>query len=55
MKQQPARLSPVVVGLDFDNTLVTYDELLHLSALERRLIQPNIGKNKKEVRDAVRR
>jgi len=43
-----------VIGIDFDNTLATYDHLWHAAALEKSLIGPNIGKNKKDVRDAVR-
>ena len=34
-------MSPVrpVLGIDFDNTLVSYDELIHRVALERGLIR----------------
>lgn len=48
-----SKASPVI-GVDFDNTLVSYDDLMHSVALERDLIHPEVGRNKREVRDAVR-
>lgn len=44
-----------IVGVDFDNTLVTYDHLMHAAAIHRGLIDANVRPNKREVRDAVRR
>jgi len=46
---------PLVVGLDFDNTLVSYDDLIFSVALERGLIQDGTRKSKKDIRDAIRR
>jgi len=43
-----------IVGVDFDNTLVTYDRLIHQTAVERRLIDPATPANKREVRDRIR-
>ncbi len=43
------------IGLDFDNTVVTYDELFHRCALERGLINPAVGRHKKDIRDSIRR
>ncbi|NQT72542.1 MAG: hypothetical protein HQ553_07195 [Chloroflexi bacterium] len=43
-----------VIGIDFDNTLVTYDESIYRFALERCLIQPEMEKNKKKIRDSIR-
>jgi hypothetical protein len=43
-----------IIGLDFDNTLVTYDEVLHQAALERGLISPDVPLNKRLVRDRIR-
>jgi len=43
-----------VVGVDFDNTIADYDELMYAIALERRLIRADIAKNKKLIRDAIR-
>ena len=37
-----------ILGLDFDNTLVTYDKLFYNAALERSLIPENLDKNKRE-------
>ncbi len=42
------------VGLDFDNTIVTYDRLFHRAALERGLITAGVPQSKREVRDAIR-
>jgi len=44
-----------VLGLDFDNTLVTYDALIHDLALERGLIEPGSDRSKRSVRDRIRR
>lgn len=43
-----------IIGVDFDNTLVTYGELFHEIALEQGLISPTIDKNKKSIRDHIR-
>ena len=45
---------PWVIGIDFDNTLSIYDELVHHLALERGLIDPQVDKSKKVIRDTVR-
>lgn len=42
------------IGLDFDNTVVTYDRLFHRAALERGLIAAGVPQRKREVRDAIR-
>ena len=44
-----------IVGLDFDNTLVTYDDLFHRLARERHLIDASVPPVKRHVRDVVRR
>ena len=38
------------LGLDFDNTLIDYDEVFFKLALEKNLIPPTINKDKKSVR-----
>ena len=38
------------LGLDFDNTLIDYDEVFFKLALEKNLIPPSINKDKKSVR-----
>lgn len=45
----------MIVGVDFDNTLVCYDALFHRAALERGLIPPNLPETKTAVRDYLRR
>ena len=44
-----------VVGIDFDNTLVSYDSLIRQVAIERGLIGKNDGGGKRDVRDRIRR
>lgn len=42
------------VGIDFDNTIVCYDEIFHRVALEKALIPRDTPKNKESVRDYLR-
>lgn len=42
------------IGLDFDNTIVSYDALFHTVALERKLIPENLPISKIAVRDHLR-
>jgi len=46
---------PPTIGVDFDNTLATYDDLMYCTALERGLISPQVEKNKKSIRDLIRK
>jgi hypothetical protein len=43
-----------VVGIDFDNTLVSYDALIHQIAVERGLIHAGSESGKRSVRDQIR-
>lgn len=47
-------MSPVV-GLDFDNTLVMYDNVLYDVALGRGLVDAGVARDKRAVRDHIRR
>jgi len=47
--------APLRIGLDFDNTIVRYDELFHRVALERGLIPADLPANKGAVRDFLRK
>ncbi len=47
--------SPLTIGIDFDNTIVLYDELFYQCALEESLIPPDIAKEKRAIRDEIRR
>jgi hypothetical protein len=47
-------VSAPVVGIDFDNTLVSYDALIHQIALERGLITAGTDAGKRTVRDRIR-
>lgn len=49
-----ARFEGWTVGVDFDNTIACYDELMHSVALERGLIAAEVVKAKKVIRDAIR-
>ncbi|HTI51978.1 MAG TPA: hypothetical protein VL475_13535 [Planctomycetaceae bacterium] len=42
------------IGVDFDNTIVCYDQVFHQVALERGLIPASIAVNKGAVRDYLR-
>lgn len=44
----------MIIGLDFDNTIVCYDNLFHKVALEKDLIPETVPKNKVAVRDFMR-
>ena len=43
------------IGIDFDNTIVSYNELIYSVARQRGLISSGVIKNKKEIRDAIRK
>lgn len=43
------------VGIDFDNTIVSYDALFHRVALEQGLVPPDLPMSKVSVRDYLRR
>ncbi|NGX56912.1 MAG: hypothetical protein K1060chlam5_01165 [Candidatus Anoxychlamydiales bacterium] len=44
----------IKVGIDFDNTIVCYDNVFHATALEKKLIPTTIQKSKEKVRDYLR-
>jgi hypothetical protein len=44
----------MIVGIDFDNTIVCYDGAFHRAACERGLIPPHIPTTKERVRDFLR-
>ncbi len=46
---------PLRIGVDFDNTIVSYDNLFHKAALGLGLIPADLPKNKGAVRDYLRR
>lgn len=45
----------MIIGLDFDNTIVCYDAIFHCEAVRRGLIAPAVPIDKTSVRDAIRR
>src|SRR5579862_9446966 len=42
------------MGIDFDNTIASYDQPMHRWAVERGLISASVPQNKKLIRDAIR-
>lgn len=44
-----------IIGMDLDNTLVSYDEVMHRVAIEEGLIPIGVSKNKKDIRNGIRR
>jgi len=49
------KTSTVLLGIDFDNTLVRYDKLFYNLALEKELIKKDVPVNKTAIRDYLRR
>lgn len=47
------RKEGVVIGLDFDNTIICYDLLIHALAIERGLISPPFPPQKKIIRKQI--
>ncbi len=45
----------VRIGVDFDNTIVTYDSVFHRYGAELGLIPASAPRSKREVRDRIRR
>jgi hypothetical protein len=46
--------APLRIGVDFDNTIVCYDQVFHRVALEQGLIPPTLPVSKGSVRDHLR-
>ncbi len=46
----PELFHTMILGLDFDNTIVSYNEVFHLVAIERGLIPPGLASTKVAVR-----
>lgn len=49
-----ARATPAMVGVDLDNTIVSYDELFYAIAVERGLVPETCRATKEAVRDQLR-
>ena len=41
----------ILIGLDFDNTIIRYDELFYKVALEKRIIPPTLSIQKNSIKD----
>jgi hypothetical protein len=48
-------ISPIRIGVDFDNTIVSYDTVFQRVALEQKLVPADIPASKSEVRNYLRR
>lgn len=44
----------MIVGIDFDNTIVDYNDIIYQEAVARNLIGKNFIKDKKVIRDTIR-
>jgi hypothetical protein len=42
------------IGIDFDNTIVSYDDLIHRAAVDRGLVDVGAGRSKRALRDRIR-
>lgn len=49
-----ARKMDPIIGVDFDNTIVSYDEVIYEVAIEQGLVPPDVSRSKKSVRDQIR-
>ena len=45
----------MIIGVDLDNTIVSYDKLIYSAAFKKGLIPKDIGSTKKEIRDYLRK
>ena len=45
----------MIIGVDFDNTIISYDAVFHKLAYESSLIPQTVSKNKTAVRDYLRK
>ena len=45
----------MIIGIDFDNTIISYDALIHTIAVEQKLIKTDHVKHKKAIRDTIRK
>jgi hypothetical protein len=43
------------IGLDFDNTIIRYDEVFRQAAIERGLLSADFSGTKQQIREAIRR
>jgi len=44
----------LILGIDFDNTLVSYDDVMHSSAVRLGLIDKDVPRSKQNIRDEIR-
>ena len=44
----------MIIGIDFDNTIVSYDVVFHRAAVEQELIPPEVPADKSKIRDYLR-
>src|ERR1051326_7535762 len=42
------------IGVDFDNTLISYDNVMYALAVQQGLIAPDSANNKTRIRDQIR-
>ena len=47
-------MNDLCIGLDFDNTIVCYDEVFYNEAIKRDLISPSVPASKEKIKEALR-
>ena len=47
-------MNKCIIGMDFDNTIVSYDAIMHKVALKQGWIGPKLIKSKKQIRGHFR-
>lgn len=43
-----------IIGIDFDNTIINYNDIMYKIATSQKLIDPSTAANKKNIRDKIR-
>lgn len=44
----------LVIGIDFDNTIANYDDVMYAIAVERGLLEARVKRHKRAIRDSIR-
>ncbi len=44
----------MLIGIDFDNTIINYHDIFHTVAVDKRLVPPHVPRSKNAVRDYLR-
>ena len=53
MRSKPFQNQSTIIGIDFDNTIINYDEVVYKIACERNFIPASFPHNKQKIKDAI--